>query len=59
MERNTSLENPWKQFAAIGEKQVYADTKRTSFSNVAVRNTVGTVGLLESTILPSISIQYV
>jgi len=35
---------------------MYADTKGTSFSNVAVRHTVGTVGLLESTILPSISI---
>lgn len=56
MERNTSLENPWKQMSAVGEKQLYADTKGTSFSNVAVRHTVGTVGLLESTILPSISI---
>ena len=45
--------------SAAGEKQMYADTKGTSFSNVAVRHTVGTVGLLESTILPSISIQYV
>lgn len=59
MERNTSLDNPWKRFSAEGERQLYADTKGTSFSNVAVRHTVGTVGLLESTILPSISIQCV
>lgn len=59
MERNSSLDNPWAQLSAKGEKAMYADTKGTSFSNVAVRHTVGTVGLLESTILPSISIQYV
>ena len=59
MERNKSLDNPWAQLSAKGEKAMYADTRGTSFSNVAVRHTVGTVGLLESTILPSISIQYV
>jgi hypothetical protein len=57
MERNVSLDKPWKQISAVGEKALYADTSGTSFSNVSVRNTVGTVGLLESTILPSISIQ--
>lgn len=57
MERNTSLDNPWKQMSAVGEKALYADTAGTSFSNVAVRSSVGTVGLLESTILPSIGIQ--
>merc|ERR1711981_1075508 len=58
MERNasSSFENAWTRMSAAGEKQMYADTKGTSFSNVAVRHTVGTVGLLESTILPSISI---
>ena len=49
--------NSWNQASTAGEKALYGDSNDTSFTNVSTRgNNVGTVGLLESTILPSVGI---